>query len=74
MERKPNKRVDDHPLLLTSKGALTGNISEKIFTQNIYAKKHQSDKNNSRHTRERNIVNEDLTVVNKTNWKVKFQK
>ena len=57
-----------------TKRALTSDISEKIFTQSIYTTKHQSDKNNSRHIREMDIVNEDLTVVNETNWKVKFQK
>ena len=57
-----------------TKRALTSDISEQIFTQSIYATKHQSDKNNSRHIREIDIVNEDLTVVNETNWKIKFQK
>ena len=41
--------------------------------EKIYATKHHSTNNNSRHKRGMAIVNEDLSVVNETTWKVKFQ-
>ena len=75
-ERKPIKRVDDliNVLLTYKEDAYWQWKLKKIFTQNIYPVKHQSDKKNSRNIREMDIVNEDLTVVNETNWKVKSQK
>ena len=70
MERKPNKRVDDliNVLLTYEEDNYWRHKREQI-----YATKHQSAKNNSRHTRGISISNEDLTVVNETTWKVKSQ-
>ena len=70
VERKPNKRVDDliNVLLTYEEDTYWRHKQEKI-----YATKHQSAKNNSRHTRRMAIVDEDLVVVNETTWKVKYQ-
>ena len=70
MERKPNKRVDDliNVLLTYEEDSYWRHKREKI-----YATKRQSANNNSRHTKGMTIVDEDLTVVNETTWKVKSQ-
>ena len=70
MEIKPNKRVDDllNVLLTYEEDTYWRHKGEKI-----YATKHQSANNNSRHTRGIAIVDEDLTIVNETTWKVKSQ-
>ena len=70
MERKPNKRVDDliNVLLTYEEDNYWWHKREKI-----YAAKHQSANNNSRHTRGMSISNEDLTVVNETTCKVNSQ-
>ena len=67
MERKPNKRVDDfiNALLTYEEG-----IYWRHQQENIYATKHQSANNNSRHTTRMATVDEDLMVVSKTTWKV----
>ena len=70
MGRKPNKRVDDlvNVLLTYEEDSCWRHKREKI-----YATKHQSANNNSRHTTGMSIADEDMTVVNETTWKVKFQ-
>ena len=70
MERKPNKRVDDliNLLLTYEEDTYWRHKREKI-----YATKHQSANNNSRHTRGMAIVDKDLTIANETTWKVKSQ-
>ena len=67
MERKSNKRVDDfiNVLLTYDEDTCWRHQQEKI-----YATKHQSANNNSRHTTRMVTVGEDLMVVNKTTWKV----
>ena len=70
MERKPNNRVDD---LINVLLAYEEDTYWRHKRKKTYATKHQSASNNSRHTRGMAIAEEDLTVVNETNWKVKSQ-
>ena len=70
LERKPNKRVDDLiNVLLTYKEDPYWRHKREM----IYATKHQSANNNSRHTRGMATADEYLIVVNETAWKVKSQ-
>ena len=70
MEKKPNNRVDDLMIVLLT-------YQEDNYwrqkREKIYATKHQSANNNSRHSRRMSIADEDLTVVKETTWKLKSQ-
>ena len=70
MERKPNKRVDD---LLNALITYEEDNYWRHKREEMYAAKHQSANNNSRHTGGMSISDEDLTVVNETSWKAKSQ-